>query len=223
MFVGHLALGLAGKRASAATSLVWFVAAVTFVDLIWPIFLLLGIERAHPDPGNTAFTPIDLASIPWSHSLLMGLVWAGGFMAVARWRGIAMPTAWLLGALVLSHWVLDFFSHAPDLTLWPGEDSRHGLGLWNSMTGTYLVEGALWIAGIAVFLAVRRLRGWNGALAFWSFVVANTAIWVTSPFATPPPDERSLAVFALAGWIVLPWAWWIERTSETRARVSTKA
>jgi hypothetical protein len=216
MFVGHLALGLAGKRTSAPTSLVWFVAAVTFVDLIWPIFLLLGIERAHGDPGNTAFTPLSLDSLAWSHSLLMSVVWASAFAAIALWRGVPAPTAWLLGVLVLSHWILDFLSHRPDLPLWPGGEGRYGLGLWDSMTGTYVVEGALWIAGIAIFLSARRLRGLGGAVAFWSFIVVNTAIWATSPFSAPPASERALALFALAGWIVLPWAWWIERTSEAR-------
>src|SRR5690606_10206936 len=106
--------------------------------------------------------------------------------------------------------------HRPDLPVWPWANGLYGLGLWQSIAGTFVVEGLIWIAGVAIFLGARRLRGWNGALAFWSFVVVSTLIWATGPFSPPPPDSRSLALFALMGWIVVPWAWWIERTSEAR-------
>jgi hypothetical protein len=114
--------------------------------------------------------------------------------------------------------VLDLLTHAPDLPLWPGSAARFGLGLWDSVAGTYVVESILWIAGIAVFLGARRLRGAHGQVAFWSFVVVSTLIWAPSPFAPPPPDERALAFMALLGWSIVPWAVWIERTSEVRAR-----
>ena len=218
MFVGHLAVALAAKEASRDTSLVWFIAAANFVDLLWPLLLLAGIERVQIDPGNTFFTPLAFLSYPWTHSLAMGLAYGVGLGIVARWRGVSAAGAKLIGALVVSHWVLDFVTHRPDLTLWPGASTPYGLGLWNSISGTYLVEGALWVTGIVLFLGVRRPRGGLGKAAFWSFVLVSTLLWATAPYAPPPPDERSLAFFALIGWSVLPWAWWIERTSEARPR-----
>lgn len=216
MFVGHLALALAGKRAGRRTSLVWFVTAVTLVDLIWPIFLLAGIERVRIDPGNTAFTPLAFDFYPWTHSLLMGVAWGAAFGALARWRGVPRRTAALLGALVVSHWLLDLVTHRPDLPIWPWTNGLHGLGLWHSIAGTIAIEGALWVAAIVFFLGARRPRGLHGHAAFWSFVLVSTFLWIGGPFSPPPPDERSLALFALMGWITLPWAWWIERTSEAR-------
>lgn len=218
MFVGHIAVALAAKEASRDTSLVWFIAAATFVDLLWPILLLAGLESVRIDPGNTFFTPLSFVSYPWTHSLAMGVAWGVAFGAVARWRGVSATGAKLVGALVVSHWVLDFITHRPDLTLWPGASTPYGLGLWNSISGTYLVEGALWLTGIVLFLGVRRPVGAKGRIAFWSFLLVNTLLWATAPYSPPPPDERSLAYFALIGWIVLPWAWWIERTSEMRRR-----
>jgi hypothetical protein len=53
MFIGHYALGLAAKRAAPRTSLGTLFAAPTLADLLWPIFLLLGWERAHVVPGPT--------------------------------------------------------------------------------------------------------------------------------------------------------------------------
>ena len=167
MFVGHLAVALAGTKLSLSrakprgrpTSFVWFVMAANFVDLIWPIFLLLGLERVRIDPGNTAFTPFAFESYPWTHSLLMGGVWGIGLAAVARWRGVSSTGASIIGALVLSHWVLDFVTHRADLQLFPWPNGKYGLGLWNSIPATLIVEGLLWIAAIAIYLRVRRARG----------------------------------------------------------------
>ncbi len=216
MFVGHLAVALSAKQASRATSLVWFVVAANLVDLLWPFFLLAGIERVRIDPGNTAFTPLAFESYPWTHSLLMGMVWGAALAGLARWRGVSRRGAWVAGILVVSHWVLDFVTHRPDLPLWPWPDGTYGLGLWDSITGTWMIEGLLWVAGIGVFLATCRTRGWQGYAALGSFVVVSTLLWASGPFSPPPPDERSLAMFALLGWVIVPWAWWIERTWEIR-------
>jgi hypothetical protein len=216
MFVGHLAVALTGKKASPTTSLVWFVVAANLVDLLWPLFLLAGLERVRIDPGNTAFTPLAFESYPWTHSLLMGLVWGAALAALARWRGVSKAGAWIIGALVVSHWVLDFVSHGPDLQLWPWPSGTYGLGLWRSIPTTFVIEGLLWIAGIAIFLGAFRPRGSQGQLALWSFVLASTFLWAMGPFAPLPPDEGSLAISVLLGWIIVPWAWWIERTWEPR-------
>jgi hypothetical protein len=45
MFVGHIAVAMIAKRARPAPSLGWYVAAASTLDLLWPIFLLIGIER----------------------------------------------------------------------------------------------------------------------------------------------------------------------------------
>ncbi len=215
MFVGHLAVSLAAKRprGNTAVSLVWFVLAANFIDLIWPLLLLAGVEVVAVDPGNTAFTHLDFVSYPWTHSLLMTVVWGALLAALAAWRGVPRHACWWIGALVVSHWVLDFITHRPDLPLWPGGDGRYGLGLWNSIPGTFAVEAVLWVGGIAAFLSVRRPRGAWGHVAFWSFVLVSTAMWAGSPFQAPPPDGRAIALFSLIGWIIVPWAYWIEKTS----------
>ncbi|MGH7694494.1 MAG: hypothetical protein ACRENH_05920, partial [Gemmatimonadaceae bacterium] len=106
MFVGHLAVALAGKQASPKTSLGWFVAAATMADLLWPIFLLAGVEHVRLEPGATAFTPAVFESYPWSHSLLMLVIRGLALAGLARWRGVETRTAWIIALLVVSHWVL---------------------------------------------------------------------------------------------------------------------
>jgi hypothetical protein len=204
MFVGHLAVALVAKRAAPAANLGWLMAGVTALDLIWPVFVLAGLEHVRIVQGATAFTPLVFDSYPWSHSLVMAVVWGLALVAVARWREVR-ASAGLLVTLVISHWVLDFASHAPDMPLWPGPSPRLGLGLWYSIPLTLVIEGSLWILAIVVFLKGRPRRR-EGRVAFWSLVVASTLLWATGPWSPPPPSTRALGWFALIGWILVPWA-----------------
>lgn len=211
MFVGHMALALASKRARPALSLGWFVAAVTLADLIWPVLVLAGVEHVRIAPGATAFTPLVFESYPWSHSLLTLAIWGAVLGTLARWRSRAvMADAVVLALLVVSHWLLDYFTHAPDMPFWPGSSPHVGLGLWNSVSGTLIVEGAMWIAGLAIYLRGHRSNA-VGLLALSSFVIVCTALWASGPWSPPPPTERALGWLALVGWIMVPWAAFADR------------
>ncbi len=206
MFVGHLAVALAAKRQAPKLSLGWLFAAVTLLDLLWPIFLLLGVEQVSLAPG-TPFTPLVFTSYPWSHSLLMSIVWGFGLLGLARALGRPAGAWYLLPALVVSHWVLDFISHAPDMPLWPGASPHLGLGLWYSIPGTLIVEGGMWVAGLAIYLRGRRATSWVGPAALWSLVAVTTLLWAASPWTPAPPSVSALAWYGLiGGWITLPWA-----------------
>jgi len=205
MFVGHLALAFAAKRRAPDIPLVWLMAAVTTADLVWPIFVLTGIEHVRISPGATAFTPLVFESYPWSHSLLLLMGWALALAGLARLGGLPVRAGRLLALLVLSHWLLDFISHAPDMPLWPGRSPRLGLALWDSIPGTLIIEGAMWLTGLVLYLHGRRSEGWAGPVALWSFVAVCTVMWAGGPWSPPPPSERALGWFALIGWIVLPW------------------
>lgn len=217
MFVGHLAVALAAKRAAPNANLGWLVAGVSALDLVWPIFVLTGIERVSFAAGATAFTPLVFDSYPWSHSLVMSVVW--GLVLVAIGRAARVPASpALLVALVVSHWVLDFISHAPDMPLWPGNSPRFGLALWNSIPATLIIEGAMWIAGIVMYRSVlartRQRPGWP----FWSFVVVCTLMWVAGPWSPPPPSVTAIGLFSLVGWIVIPWSAWADRARRSLAK-----
>src|SRR5262252_6972453 len=132
MFIGHYAVGLAAKRLEPRLSLAVLLAAPQVLDLLWPIFVLTGVERVEVAPGETAFTPLRFDSYPWSHSLVMSIVWGVAFGAILRVRGASIRAAAIAAALVASHWVLDFATHRPDMPLWPGGGPLLGLGLWKS-------------------------------------------------------------------------------------------
>jgi hypothetical protein len=169
------------------------------------VFVIAGVEHVRIVPGATAFTPLVFESYPWSHSLVMAIAWGILLAAIGRWR-IAVPVSGLLVWLVVSHWVLDFASHAPDMPLWPGSSPKFGLGLWNSIPLTLIVEGAMWIFGIAVYLRVPGRRTIGANIAFWSLVAVCTVMWASGPWGPLPPSENALGWFAMIGWLTVPWA-----------------
>lgn len=119
MFIGHFAVGFAAKKFAPRTSLAPLIAAPLLADMLWPLFLLLGWERVRIVPGFTRFNPLDLEYYPWSHSLLTLLVWATLFAAL--YHGIAhyWPGTLAIWIGVVSHWILDWISHRPDMPLYP--------------------------------------------------------------------------------------------------------
>ena len=131
MFIGHFALGLAAKPQAPRVSLAMLFAAAQLADLTWPILLAIGVEQVRIDPGNTAVTPLDFVSYPYSHSLLALVVWglllAWGYRLLA---GNGRRAFLIIFSLVVSHWVLDYLTHRPDMPLYPGS-AKFGLGLWH--------------------------------------------------------------------------------------------
>jgi membrane-bound metal-dependent hydrolase YbcI (DUF457 family) len=214
MFIGHFAVAFAAKRAAPKTSLGVLFAACQLPDLIWPVFLLLGWERVRIEPGVTAFSPLAFEHYPWTHSLLATVGWA---VAAAILYGLwsrSRVGATMVGLLVLSHWVLDWVMHRPDLPLYPGS-SFVGLGLWNSVAATLAVELVLFAIGLVIYLASTRSRGWTGNLLLAALVIMLLVIYTGDLFGSPPTDERALAWFALAGWILPFWAYAVDRYRPT--------
>jgi len=213
MFVGHIALGFAAKRAAPGVSAGTLVMAAQFVDILWPIFLLLGLEHVRIDPGNTAVAPLDFYDYPWTHSLLMGLLWALLFAGIWYLRKRDSRVALLLGGLVVSHWVLDFITHRPDLPLYPGGPNV-GLGLWNSVAGTMVVEGGLFVAGVFIYLRATRPLDRTGRFATYGLIAFLVVAYLANIFSPPPPSVSAIAWGGQAAWLLLLWALWADRHRE---------
>jgi membrane-bound metal-dependent hydrolase YbcI (DUF457 family) len=211
MFIGHYALGFAAKRLVPRTSLGTLFAAPTLADLLWPVFLLLGWEHARLVPNANPFLVLWLDDIPLSHSLLTLILWGGLFGYFYRARTGYARGAVAVGLLVVSHWVLDFVTHRPDMPLYPGS-VKVGLGLWNSVPGTLIVEGAMFIAGVAIYAGVTRARDKIGRYGFWALVMLLLGSYVSQLFAPPPPSNTALAIGAIVfGWLFVLLGWWVDR------------
>lgn len=137
------------------------IAAASLLDLLWPIFILLGWEQVSIEPGNTAFTPLNFVSYPISHSLVAALGWATLFALLYYGFTRYGAGAILIWVGVVSHWVLDFVSHRPNMPLYPG-GPRFGLGLWNSTIATVIVEGLMYAIGVGIYFRVTRARDGDG-------------------------------------------------------------
>jgi len=167
MFIGHFAVGFASKRVAPQASLGVLMAAPVALDLLWPIFLTFGWETVRIDPGNTAFTPLDFVSYPYSHSLLMAGLW-GAIFGATYWAFTRYSTgAVVVGIGVLSHWILDAITHRPDMPLLPGNATRVGLGLWNSVPATLVVESLMFAAAVWLYASATRSRDRVGRYSFW--------------------------------------------------------
>lgn len=211
MFIGHVALAFAAKRITPRVSLAMLLIAAQWADVLWPVLVAFGIEQVRIEPGNTALTPLDFVSYPYSHSLAALVVW--GVLIGSAYRGIAggRRTFWLLGALVVSHWVLDYVTHRPDMPLYPGGPTL-GLGLWNSVPATVVVETAMYAAGLWIYLRSTRARDHIGRWAFLSLAAFLMVIYVVNILGPPPPSVDALWITALIGALLLTlWAWWSDR------------
>jgi membrane-bound metal-dependent hydrolase YbcI (DUF457 family) len=215
MLLGHYGVALAAKRLAPQTSLGTLVFAAQWLDLLWPILLVAGIERVEYVPGIMAASPFDFVSYPISHSLIMVLVWAaliaGIYFALRKYRTGAM----VVGGLVVSHWVLDFVMHRPDLPLWPGSE-RYGLGLWNSLPATLVIEFVLLLAGIVLYVRARPARDRIGKWALAAMAGFLIMIFVGNLFSPPPPNQTAVGLLSLGLWLFVPWAHWIDKHRESR-------
>ena len=211
MLLGHYGLSFAARRVAPRTSLGTMAFATQFLDELWPILVLLGVERVRVVPGLMPANPLDFEHYPFSHSLLMAALWGaligGTYFAVRRYgRG-----ALVVGALVLSHWFLDVPMHRPDLPLWPGSDVLVGGGLWRSIPLTILVELVVFGAGLALYLRDTRPLDRIGSWGLWGMVALLMLIALGSLFAPPPTSATAVASGALGLWLFVPLAWWVDR------------
>lgn len=211
MFIGHFAIGFAAKRFAPRTSLAALLSAPLFLDMLCPLFVLAGWEQVRIDPGNTRFTPLDFVYYPWSHSLLMSVVWASGFALIYHTIAHYWPGTVAIWIGIVSHWVLDWMAHRPDMPLYPG-GPRFGLGLWNSVAATMIVEIGMLAVGVWLYARATRSRNAVGRYLFAAYVGLLLALYVTDRFSPLPPNPEAVAWTGVAlSVILIPWAWWFDR------------
>jgi membrane-bound metal-dependent hydrolase YbcI (DUF457 family) len=217
MFVGHFAVGLAAKRAAPAVSLGTLVLAAMLADLLWCLFLIAGIEHVQFTPAMGAANYFHATDIAMSHSLLMDGVWAA-LLAAAYFARRRYPRgAWVLFGAVLSHWLLDWIAHRPDMPLAPGTRTYFGLGLWASVPATLLIEGGFWLLAVIFYARTNRPKGRAGIYFYWTVVALLTLAWYGNIAGPPPRDPHTPYVSLIFFSLAVAWAYWMNRLCPSAA------
>ena len=219
VFLSHFALGLAAKRSAPAVSLGTLILACQLADIIWPNFVLLGIEKLAIAPGITTVTPLDFIFYPYSHSLVALALWgllAAGIYRLVRGRSATTISLVVIGGLVLSHWVLDVASHRPDMPLAPGDGPKLGFELWHSLHATMVIEFGMLATGVVMYLRATEARDRTGSIAFWAMIGVLVVVYLASVFGPPPPSPEAVAWSAEAVWLFVAWGYWIDRHRSAR-------
>jgi hypothetical protein len=210
MFIGHFAVGLASKGFAPRSSMGALIAAPILLDLLWPLFLLFGWEHVSIVPNSNPFLRLQFDSYPISHGLVAVIGWATLYAAI--YFGV---TRYVSGAIVIwvgvvSHWLMDYFVHQPDLPLYAG-GRLFGLGLWQQRWLTMALEFALFAIAIGIYQRQTRPKDKIGLYAFAGFVAALLLAYAGLSFGSPPASVKKLALVALLTWLAIPWAWWFDK------------
>ncbi|MDH4060499.1 MAG: hypothetical protein OEU94_06770 [Aquincola sp.] len=214
MFAGHIGVALALGRVERGVNVGALVAGALWLDAVLWAFILLGWESVNI-PADFGATHQAEFVFPYSHGLAAAVGWTALAAALAlsgharlaqvRWRAAS-----LFAAAVFSHWLLDVLVHRPEMPLLGSGSATVGLGLWDRMVIALVVEAALVVFGLLLFLPGSGLsRGKSIALAGLSLaLLAFTAVGMT--IAPAPPSASAMAasslltlavVCALFGWL----------------------
>ncbi|MDO8412976.1 MAG: hypothetical protein Q7S51_04205 [Gallionellaceae bacterium] len=210
MFIGHFGIGLGAKSVAPGISLGTLFLAAQFIDFLWPTLLLFGVERVTIAPGATAVTPLIFEHYPISHSLLAVVGWAtlvGGIYLLLR---RSLFGAFVLGVLVISHWLLDAIVHQPDLPLFPGSTTLIGLNAWSSLLLTLAIELPLFALGVWLYVHSTRATDARGRWGFWALVAFLLFIYTANLFGTPPPNIEAIAWIGQLQWLLVLWGYWVD-------------
>ena len=211
MFLGHFGAGFAGKKFSKSASLGTYFMAAQWIDLLWPILLLLGIEKVKIEPGISNVTPLNFNYYPFTHSLAAAIIWGVIFGVIYFLIKKNAKTSIILGVFVVGHWVLDFLVHIPDLPIFPGSELKVGLGLWNSFTATIILEGLIFGIGIYLYYKVTKTKNKTGTYSLIGLVVFLILIYISNLFGPPPDSVKAIGIVGNAQWLIILWGYWIDK------------
>ena len=215
MFTGHFSVALAAAAHPKAPRLGVLIAASQLVDIGFFTLMVAGVERMRLEPGATAMNPMDLYFMPYTHSLLGSAVWALGFGLLVWLVARSRVGGVIAGAVVLSHWLLDFVTHRPDLGL-VGDSNKVGLGLWNHPTIAMPLELALVALGFLLYARSTRPRSPSGHWSLWAFAAVLLVMQAIDWFGPKPTQlDAALPMQALAAYAVaIALGLWVGSTRE---------
>lgn len=202
MFIGHYGPAFGGKAAVKRVPLWVLFIAVQWLDVIWSILVMAGVEKVRIVPGFMQGSPLDLYYMPYTHGLLGALVlsaFLGGAVTLFYRRNRA-PVFWVVAACVFSHWLLDLVVHKPDLWIYDGV--KVGFGLWRWIWISLPLELVTLAVGAWFYARYVPARGY-GNVILWVFVAAMAGLELYGAFGLVPASPAAEARTALLAYGVL--------------------
>jgi len=200
MFIGHYGVAFAAKPAREPVPLWLLFIAVQWLDVVWSVLVMLGVEKLRIVKGFTEANSMDLYYMPYTHGLLgaLALSVVFGGVAILFLRDRKTATFAVIAGAVFSHWLLDLIVHVPDLPLL-GDTMKVGFGLWRHVWLSLPLELLTLYAGAAVYARYAPSATRLGDVALWTYVAVLSAVQVYGQFGADPSTpvgEAELALFA---------------------------
>ena len=202
-------MALIAKKIEPKVSLGWYFGAALWLDLVWAVFLWLGIENLDIDPALQGVWPVKMDDIAMSHSVMMVIIWAvivGCTFFYRRKRSIA---AWLMGGLVMGHWGLDYLFHRADLALFPWSPGHLGWGIWDSLTMTVAIHFGVFGLGILMYIWAVKSDYLKVKSQFWLMMIVIAGVGLGS-LITTPQDQGDVMNAGFLLWTLIPIGFWID-------------
>lgn len=158
MIAGHFGLAAAVKARAPRTPLWALMLATVWLDVWFIPLLAAGTETLAPAPGTHGGYGAVIIHADYTHALVDAVAIAAftGAAATLRWGPRSGAT---VGAVVLSHWLLDLIVHRHDMPLVPwNTGTRVGLGLWGLPVLSATLELALVAVGTYLYWHTYRDR-----------------------------------------------------------------
>lgn len=131
MLAGHFTTALIAHQKFPKGTLLYFLIVSQLQDLLWFTFHYLGLEPTGPnDVFDTTLNSL-VVDMLYSHDLLPQIVWVGIIFLIGKLLFKDTKIGLVGVALILGHFVLDFFSGHPH-HVFGAASSTFGLGLYAS-------------------------------------------------------------------------------------------
>ncbi len=216
MFIGHFGVAFGAKKFVPRVSLGTLIFASQFIDLLWPLLLLVGLEQVDIVPGVTTVTPLQFSYYPFSHSLLAVIGWGILIGGIHFYLKRSRFAALVVGFLVLSHWLLDTIVHRPDLPLYPGSNILIGFNAWSSLPLTLVIELSLFALGVWLYLRSTVATDNKGKWGLVVLVIFLLLVYLANIFGSPPPSSEAIAWVGQSQWLMVLWGYWLDRHRRSR-------
>ena len=202
MGVGHAALAVGASRFAPRLNVGWLVFAALLADFLLGIFAILGLEHSTAPPDFATHHYLWF-TFPYSHGLAAMTLWAAmaAFLIARLHPADRNQVVIVIFGLVLSHFALDALVHEQGLPLFGENSFKVGLGLWKHLPLELLLETAMAVAGVAMFLPVAgkdcpAISRFGVSIVIFIFALLT---WTQISLRVAPRTDQ-LAI----GWIVMP-------------------